>query len=73
MGRQERERHPEIDALVGLTPLGRPGESEDLAAAVGFLLSDEASFVTGADLLVDGGVVAAIEAARWAPPGRAES
>ena len=38
------------------TPLGRLGDAEDVAGAVRFLCSDEASFVTGAVLLVDGGL-----------------
>jgi 3-oxoacyl-[acyl-carrier protein] reductase len=38
------------------TPLGRLGEPEDVAGAVRFLCSDEAKFVTGAVLLVDGGL-----------------
>jgi 3-oxoacyl-[acyl-carrier protein] reductase len=38
------------------TPLGRLGDPEDVAGAVRFLASDEASFVTGAVLLVDGGL-----------------
>jgi 3-oxoacyl-[acyl-carrier protein] reductase len=38
------------------TPLGRLGDPEDIAGAVRFLCSDEASFVTGAVLLVDGGL-----------------
>jgi NAD(P)-dependent dehydrogenase (short-subunit alcohol dehydrogenase family) len=39
-------------------PLGRPGRPEDQAEAVLFLVSDEADFITGADLLVDGGSLA---------------
>ena len=38
------------------TPLGRLGDPEDVAGAVRFLCSDQASFVTGEVLLVDGGL-----------------
>lgn len=44
------------NAILGNTPLGRLGEPEDVARAVRFLCSDEAAFVTGAVLLVDGGL-----------------
>jgi hypothetical protein len=37
-------------------PAGRVGRPEDIAAAVGYLLSDAAGFVTGAELVVDGGM-----------------
>ena len=43
-------------AMLQNTPLGRLGEPEDVAGAVRFLCSDEASFVTGEVLLVDGGL-----------------
>ena len=43
-----------------LSPIGREGRAEEVAAGAAFLLSDEASFITGIDLPVDGGVVAAI-------------
>ena len=42
--------------LLGQTPLGRLGEPEDIARTVRFLLSDDASFITGAILSVDGGL-----------------
>jgi 3-oxoacyl-[acyl-carrier protein] reductase len=44
------------DAMVQNTPLGRFGSPEDVAGAVRFLCSDEASFITGEVLLVDGGL-----------------
>ncbi|MCC6224360.1 MAG: 3-oxoacyl-[acyl-carrier-protein] reductase [Thermoleophilia bacterium] len=47
----------EVRALIlGNTPLGRLGDPDDIAGAVRFLLADEARFVTGAVLQVDGGL-----------------
>jgi 3-oxoacyl-[acyl-carrier protein] reductase len=43
-------------AMLQNTPLGRLGEPADVAGAVRFLCSDEASFITGEVLLVDGGL-----------------
>jgi 3-oxoacyl-[acyl-carrier protein] reductase len=43
-------------AMLESTPLGRLGDPEDVAGAVRFLSSEEASFITGAVLLVDGGL-----------------
>jgi len=44
------------EAMLASTPLGRLGEPADVAGAVRFLCSDEAAFVTGEVLLVDGGL-----------------
>jgi 3-oxoacyl-[acyl-carrier protein] reductase len=44
------------DAMLANTPLGRLGDPEDIAGAVRFLVSDEAAFITGEVLLVDGGL-----------------
>ncbi len=47
-----------LDFLTGLHPVGRLGTADEVANAAVFLLSDEASFITGVDLLVDGGFTA---------------
>jgi 3-oxoacyl-[acyl-carrier protein] reductase len=44
------------EAMMQNTPLGKLGDPEDIAGAVRFLCSDEASFITGEVLLVDGGL-----------------
>ncbi len=45
-----------MKAFMRHVPLGRIGEPEDIAAAAAFLASDDASFITGVNLAVDGGV-----------------
>jgi glucose 1-dehydrogenase len=50
------ERNKEADALSEEIPLGRPGQPEEVAALVSYLVSDEASYVTGTSMLLDGGM-----------------
>ncbi len=47
-----------MEAFMRRIPLGRPGEPEDIASVVAFLASEDARFVTGANIPVDGGVSA---------------
>lgn len=47
-----------IAALAPLHPIGRLAEPQEIASAAAFLASDDASFVTGSDMLVDGGFTA---------------
>ena len=53
-----REGALDISALARRTPLGRLAEPGEIAAAIVFLLSDEASFITGTCLQADGGWLA---------------
>jgi NAD(P)-dependent dehydrogenase (short-subunit alcohol dehydrogenase family) len=45
-------------AILDVTPLGRLGRPEEVAAGVAYLASDEAAFVTGSELYIDGGYMA---------------
>jgi NAD(P)-dependent dehydrogenase (short-subunit alcohol dehydrogenase family) len=44
-----------LKMLTSIVPMGRLGRPEEIAKAVVFLASDDASFITGAELFVDGG------------------
>jgi NAD(P)-dependent dehydrogenase (short-subunit alcohol dehydrogenase family) len=60
MGAIELAGQPEKRRLLEVTPLGREGTMVEIADAVEFLVSDRASYITGTDILVDGGVAAAV-------------
>lgn len=64
MGQQELagESGQGMRAMVDASGTGRYGTPEEIAQATSFLLGSNASFITGTDLLVDGGVVAAVKA-----------
>ncbi|CAG2105482.1 unnamed protein product [Medioppia subpectinata] len=55
---QDRDKvSPEQQMAIGVTPLARLGQPLDVAKAVIFLASTDAQFITGASIIVDGGVV----------------
>jgi NAD(P)-dependent dehydrogenase (short-subunit alcohol dehydrogenase family) len=49
---------PIWDGMTALTPMGRLGRPEDIAAGVAYLASDDAAFITGLELYIDGGYMA---------------
>jgi len=60
MGAREFQNPQKLE-LFRQTPLGREGTMVEICDAVEFLLSDRASFISGTDLLVDGGIAAAVK------------
>ncbi|MGJ4951615.1 SDR family oxidoreductase [Bradyrhizobium sp. HKCCYLS20291] len=57
-------------AMVAASPSKRMAPPEEIAVAASYLLGPDAGFVTGSDLLIDGGVIAAMFAGRLPPLGR---
>ncbi|MSO81242.1 MAG: glucose 1-dehydrogenase [Alphaproteobacteria bacterium] len=56
--RKDRTRDESVDRLASQLPLGRVGTARDIAYGVLYLASDESAFMTGAELVLDGGVSA---------------
>ena len=54
----ERESDERLDAFLRRVPLGRAAEPAEVARAARFLVSDDAAYVNGANLAVDGGYLA---------------
>ncbi|SHN39924.1 SDR family oxidoreductase [Cryptosporangium aurantiacum] len=61
MGAREFERMPAKWDLLRRIPLGREGMLTEICDALEFLVSDRASYITGTDLVIDGGIVSALE------------
>jgi len=57
MNRADEAKHPIMQDIIKDSPLGRRGSPEEVANVVSFLVSDAASYMTGSDVLVDGGMV----------------
>ena len=60
---QGPERESRMAAMVADTPLRRFGTPEEVAAAIAYLASDESAYMTGAELILDGGLLAGSAAA----------
>jgi NAD(P)-dependent dehydrogenase (short-subunit alcohol dehydrogenase family) len=55
---EQARNTPIWDGMTALTPMGHLGAPEDVAAGVAYLASDDAAFVTGSELYIDGGFIA---------------
>ena len=55
---EQARNTPLWDGMTALTPMGHLGRPEDVAAGVAYLASDDAAFVTGSELYIDGGFIA---------------
>jgi NAD(P)-dependent dehydrogenase (short-subunit alcohol dehydrogenase family) len=65
MGREEIDGHPVMLEMIKACPLGRRGTPEDIANVMEFLISPAASYMTGSDVLVDGGMSNVLPTNTW--------
>lgn len=57
MGRAEAEENAQLRAMIGMVPQGRMGHGDEIASVAEFLCSPAASYISGCDIRVDGGIV----------------
>lgn len=67
MGQQELDAQPFMQTMIESSALGRIGRPDEIASVVAALLSDACSFLTGVDVLVDGGCVEGLRSAGLLP------
>lgn len=67
MSLNEERRNPIMKEMVANGPIGRRGKSEEVANVVSFITSEKASYMTGCDVVVDGGLHTLQPEARTAP------
>ena len=77
MNRSEEAKNPVMLDMIKASPLGRRGTPAEVANVVDFLTSEAASYMTGSDVLVDGGMATVLPSTVWAgrlrTPERTES
>lgn len=71
MNRAEEAQNPSMAQLIAASPLRRRGTPEEIASVAAFLTSDGAAYMTGSDVLVDGGTVSILPADTTAGATRA--
>jgi NAD(P)-dependent dehydrogenase (short-subunit alcohol dehydrogenase family) len=65
MNRSEEDKNPIMLEMIKACPLGRRGAPEEIANVIAFLTSPEASYMTGSDVLVDGGMATTLPTSNW--------
>jgi NAD(P)-dependent dehydrogenase (short-subunit alcohol dehydrogenase family) len=72
-GASAAEQQARMDEFSSFAPVGRHGEADDIANAIVYLASDEARYVTGTELVVDGGYLVRRPAPRPGTPGTGQA